>query len=103
MEYIEQIKNMQDIEIYAIVFIFMFTLWFIFNTKSYYYAKKRKIKNLHYFAKDGHSEAQADLAKRYHKGKDVVKSPRVAAFWYQKASFSGDKESKNYLQKILNR
>ena len=103
MEYIEQIKNIKDIELYAIAFLVVFTFWFIFNTMSYYYRKKREIKNLHYFAKSGHAEAQSNLAKCYNKGKDVVKSHRTAAFWYQKASFSGDEEAKDYMKKLLNK
>lgn len=102
MEYIEKIKNIEDIELYALIVLIFFTIWFIFNTFSYYYAKKRKIKNLHYFANVGNAEAQSDLAKRYQKGNDVLKSPRKAAFWYQKASFSGDEDAKTFLKKLLN-
>jgi TPR repeat protein len=103
MQYIEELKNIKDIELYALVFLVLFTMWFIYNTVNYYYARKRKIKNLHYFAKYGNAEAQSDLAKHYQKGEDVVKNPRKAAFWYQKASFSGDKDAKTFLEKLLNR
>jgi len=98
---IETIKNIEDIELYIIAALFMFMIWFIFNTKKFYYGEKRKLKNLHHFAKEGEVEAQQDLALRYHKGKMVKKSCGHAAFWYQKAAFSGDEKAKGYLQKFL--
>jgi len=81
----------------------VFIIWFSLNTKKFYYGEKRKIKNLHRFAKEGEIEAQSDLATRYRKGKQVKKDCQSAAFWYQKAAFSGDEEAKGYLEKFLDK
>jgi len=99
----ETIKNIEDLELYIIVGLFLFIIWFIFNTKKFYHGEKRKVKNLHRFAKEGEVEAQQDLALRYQKGKMVKKSCDHAAFWYQKAAFSGDEKAKGYLQKFLDK
>jgi len=93
-----EIKN---IELYLIVFLIVFIIWFIFNTRKFYFSEKRKIKNLHRFAREGEVEAQHDLAKRYQKGKQVRKNCQNAAFWYQKAAFAGDEKAKGYLQKFF--
>lgn len=98
MEYLEKIEH---IEIYIILVLFIFTVWFIFNTIKYYKGEKRKVKHLHRFAKEGESDAQHHLAKRYQKGYAVKKSCQKAAFWYQKASFSGDEDAKDSLEKML--
>jgi len=103
MEFLEKITTIENIELYAIVFVVVLLLWFILNTKKFYYGEKRKIKNLHRFAKEGEIEAQHNLAKRYHKGKQVRKDCQSAAFWYQKAAFSGDEEAKGYLQNFLDK
>jgi len=97
----ETIKNIEEIELYITAGLFIFILWFILNTKKFYHAEKRKVKNLHRFAREGEMEAQQDLAKHYQKGKIVKKSCAHAAFWYQKAAFSGDAKAKGYLQKFL--
>jgi len=99
----ETIKNIEDIELYIIVVLFLFIIWFVLNTKKFYHGEKRKIKNLHRFAKEGEVEAQQDLALRYQKGKTVKKNCDRAAFWYQKAAFSGDEKAKGYLQKFLDK
>ena len=88
-------------ELYIIVGLFFFILWFIFNTIKYYYGEKRKVKNLHRFAKKGEADAQHHLARHYQKGDMVKKNCEKAAFWYQKAAFSGDEEAKGSLQKFL--
>jgi TPR repeat protein len=103
LEIIKDIQNVKDIELYAIVALFLFIAWFIFNTKKFYHAEKRKVKNLHKFAREGEVKAQQDLAVRYQKGKMVKKSCDKAAFWYQKAAFSGDEKAKGYLQKFLDK
>jgi TPR repeat protein len=77
----------------------LFTLWFIRNTINYYYGEKRKLKHMHRFAKEGDVEAQQYLARKYRKGEMVKKSCDTAAFWYQKAAFSGDEEAKGFLEK----
>ena len=41
------------------------------------------------------------LQKRYQKGKQVKKSCEKAAFWYQKAAFSGDEKAKGHLEKFF--
>jgi len=95
--------NIENIELYIIVFLIVLLIWFSLDTKKYYYGEKRKIKNLHRFAKEGEKEAQSDLAKRYQKGDQVKKNCQNAAFWYQKAAFSGDKDAKGYLEKFLDK
>ena len=92
---------MENIELYSIVILFLFTLWFIGNTIKYYYGEKRKIKNLHRFAKEGDSTAQKNLAEYYQKGDIVKKDCEKSAFWYQKSVFSGNQEAKGHLQKFL--
>jgi len=92
---------MENIELYIIVTLIVFILWFTFDTKKYYYGEKRKVKNLHRFAKDDEVEAQQDLAKHYEKGIIVKKDLQKAAFWYQKAAFGGNDEARGYLEKFL--
>jgi TPR repeat protein len=98
---VKYIKNIENIELYIIVFLIVFLIWFIFNTKKFYHGEKRKVKNLHRFAKEGEVEAQRDLAIRYQKGKMVKKSCNNAAFWYNKAALSGDEKAKNHLKNFL--
>jgi len=94
---------MENFELYLIVGLVVFTLWFIFNTKKFYFGEKRKVQNLHRFAKEGEVEAQQELAEYYQKGKMVKQNCDKAAFWYQKAAFSGDEKAKGYLQKFLDK
>ena len=101
--FLEKIKDIGNIELYIIVFLIIFLIWFSFNTKKFYHSEKRKIKNLHRFAREGEVEAQHDLAKRYQKGKQVKRNCEKAAFWYQKAAFSGDEKAKGYLEKFLDK
>jgi len=100
MNIIETIKDLENMELYIIVGLFVFTIWFILNTVKYYKGEKRNVKHLHRFAKEGEVEAQHHLAKRYQKGNMVKKSSEKAAFWYQKAAFSGDSEAKGFLEKM---
>jgi len=100
-KYINMIKSIENLELYIIVFLMVFIIWYSFNTKKYYHGEKRKIKNLHRFAKEGELDAQSDLAKRYQKGKQVKKNCQRAAFWYQKAAFSGDEKAKGHLEKFF--
>lgn len=92
---------MENLELYIIAGLVVFLLWFIFNTKKFYYGEKRKVKNLHRFAKEGEVEAQQDLAQHYQKGEMVKQNCDQAAFWYQKAAFSGDEKAKGHLQKFI--
>lgn len=101
--YLTQFMNIENIELYLIVFLILFLIWFSFNTRKFYHGEKRKIKNLHRFAREGEADAQHDLAKRYQKGKQVKKNCQNAAFWYQKAAFSGDEEAKGYLQTFFDK
>ena len=94
-------ESMENIELYIIVGLFFFIIWFIFNTIKYYHGEKRKVKNLHRFAKEGEEDAQGSLARRYQKGDMVKKDCQKAAFWYQKADFSGNEEAKGSLEKFL--
>ena len=88
-------------ELYLLVVLFLFTLWFIRSTIRYYYGEKRKLKHMHRFAREGDLEAQQHLAKRYQKGDILPKSCERAAYWYQKAALSGDEEAKGFLEKFL--
>lgn len=105
VEYLNSIvkyfNTIENIELYLIVLLLFFTIWFIFNTIKYSRGEKRKVKNLHHFAKNGEVVAQHHLARHYEKGNMVKKNCEKAAFWYQKAAFSGDKEAKGHLQKFL--
>jgi TPR repeat protein len=93
--------HIENIELYCIVLLFFFTIWFIRNTIEHYKGEKRKIKNLHRFAKEGEMEAQHDLAKCYQKGKFVKKDCERAAFWYHSAALKGDEKAKGYLKDFL--
>lgn len=94
------LKDVENIELYIIVALIIFTVWFILNTIKHYKGEKRKVKHLHRFAKEGEAEAQHHLAKRYQKGFAVKKSCQKAAFWYQRAAFSGDPDAKELLEKV---
>ncbi len=100
MQSVEYLNDLENIELYMILAVSVFTIWFIFNTIKYYKGQKRKVKQLHRFAKEGEIEAQHSLAHRYRKGHAVKKSCQKAAFWYQKAAFSGDDDAKSFLEKI---
>lgn len=101
MNILEYLKELENVELYLIAVLFIFTIWFIFNTIKYYKGEKRNVKHLHRFAKEGEVEAQNNLAKRYHKGNMLKKSSQRAAFWYQKASFSGDDNAREFLETIM--
>jgi len=100
---LESIQNIENIELYLIVFLIIFIIWFSLDTKKFYHGEKRKIKNLHRFAREGEAKAQSELGRRYQKGKQVQKNCQNAAFWYQKAAFSGDDDAKGYLEKFLDK
>jgi len=101
MQIVEYFNHLENMELYIIVGLFVFTVWFILNTIKYYKGEKRTVKHLHRFAKEGEVEAQQHLAHRYHKGHVVKKNCEKAAFWYQKAAFSGDNDARNFLEKML--
>jgi TPR repeat protein len=101
MKVLEFFKSIEDIELYLIPVLIVFILWFMRNTVKYYKGEKRKIKNLHRFAKEGEKESQYKLAQRFQKGNMVKRSCHDAAFWYQKAAFSGDKDARSMIDKIL--
>jgi TPR repeat protein len=99
----EDFTNIEDIELYLIIVLIVFTLWFMRNTVKYYKGEKRKIKHLHRFAKEGEKESQYKLAQRFQKGNMVKRSCNDAAYWYQRAAFSGNEDAKNKINKILKR
>ena len=101
MQFIEKITDIENIELYLILFLFVFIVWFIRNTIKHYRGEKRKVRNLHRFAKEGEVEAQHDLAKRYHKGDFVKKNCDRAAFWYHSAALKGDEKAKGHLENFL--
>ncbi|WP_373028982.1 hypothetical protein [Sulfurovum sp.] len=103
MQILEYFKDVENIELYIILALSVFTVWFIFNTIKYYKGEKRKVKHLHRFAKEGEVEAQQHLAERYYKGYAVKKNCQKAAFWYQKAAFSGNDDARSFLEKMLNK
>ncbi len=100
MNFIDNIKAIDNIELYAILVLTIFTIWFIYSTVRYYIAQKRIVKHLHRFAKEGEANSQYELAKRYLDGKTVKKSCHNAAFFSQKASFSGNEDAKLFLEDI---
>jgi len=79
----------EDIELYALIGLFIFTVWFIVNTIKYYYGEKRKIRHLHRFAKEGERDAQYRLAKRYQKG-DMVKKPKATFRLFLRGTVAGE-------------
>jgi len=90
-----------DIELYAIVVLMIFLWWFIKNTIKFYHGEKKRVKNLHKFAKAGEVESQIELGEHYQKGRVVKKSCDRAAYWYNRAALSGDEDAQGYLQKFL--
>lgn len=92
---------MENIELYIILLLIIIIIWFVNNTVKFYIGQKRKVKNLHRFAREGEIDAQHDLARHYHKGEIVKRDYQKAAFWYQKAAFKGDEKSKQYLDMFL--
>jgi len=94
---------MENIELYIIVALVVIIIWFILNTIKYYYGERRKVKNLHRFAKEGEVESQHKLAQKYQKGDVVKKDCQRAAFWYQRAAFKGDKEAKGHLKSFFDK
>jgi TPR repeat protein len=76
-------------------------IWFIRNTIKFYHGEKRRVKNLHKFAKEGEVESQVELGKHYQKGNVVKKSCNRAAYWYNRAALSGDEEAKGYLEDFM--
>jgi len=101
MKLLDTVQNIENIELYVLVFLAIFTLWFIVDTVKYYKGEKRKVKHLHRFAREGESISQYELAKRYAKGQAVRKSCQNAAYLLQKAAFAGDKNAQKFLNKIL--
>ena len=101
MKFLDNLKELENLELYILLALFVFTVWFIRNTIKYYKGEKRNVKHLHRFAKEGEVEAQNHLSKRYHKGDMVKKSSQNAAFWSQKASFAGDADAKEFLETII--
>jgi len=96
----EKAQEIENIELYIIVGLFFFTLWFIRNTFKFYKGEKRKIKQLHRFSREGESLSQYELAKRYAKGQTVKKSQHNAEFFSQKSALLGNKEAKELLDEI---
>jgi len=93
---------MQNIQLYLIVILIVVIVFFVIDAVKYYKSQKRKIKNLHRFAKNGEKEAQRKLAKYYENGDNMVmKNKNKAAYWYQNAAFLGDKLAKKELKKYL--
>lgn len=96
----EYFGSSEAFELYMIAALLLVILWLILNTFRFYKSEKRKVRHLHRFAKEGEADAQHSLAQRYHKGNAVKKNCQKAAFWYQKAAFSGKDDAKFFLDKI---
>jgi TPR repeat protein len=90
-----------NIELYVIIFVLFLLIWLIKDTIKFYYGEKRRVKNLHRFAKEGEIESQIELGKHYQKGKVVKKNCDRAAYWYNRAALSGDKEAKSHLEEFM--
>jgi TPR repeat protein len=97
------LENIENPELYIIVFLILFILWFMRNTVKFYKGEKRKVKHLHRFAKEGEEESQYKLAQRFQKGDMVKKSCNDAAYWYQRAAFSGNEDAKEKIDKFLDK
>ena len=95
------LEYFENIELYLIIVLIVFILWLMRNTVKYYKGEKRKIKHLHRFAKEGEEDSQYKLAQRFQKGNMVKRSCNDAAYWYQRAAFSGNQDAKNKINKIL--
>jgi TPR repeat protein len=91
---------MEKLELYLIVIIIVILIALVLNTIKYYKGEKRKVKNLHRFAKDGERDAQKDLAKHYEEGYIVKKDTKKAAFWHLKASITEKQISKAPLSNL---
>ncbi len=103
-QWIEMLKEAVangEMELYLFLALLLFTLWFIRSTVKYYFGEKRKLRQMHRFAREGDLEAQQHLARRYRKGDMLPKSCERAAYWYQKAALSGDEEAKGFLETFL--
>lgn len=103
MKVLEFFKSIEDMELYLIPVLIVFILWLMRNTVKYYKGEKRKIKHLYRFAKEGEKESQYKLAQRFQKGNMVKRSCNDAAYWYQRAAFSGNEDAKSKIGKILKR
>lgn len=90
-----------EMELYLFIALLLFTLWFIRSTVKYYFGEKRKLRQMHRFAREGELKSQQELAQRYRKGDMLPKSCERAAYWYQKAALSGDEEAKGFLKTFL--
>jgi hypothetical protein len=73
IEILGSIGNTENIELYFILFLSLFTLWFIVNTVKYYKSKRRKLKPWHRFSREDAILSQYELAKRYAKNQEVQK------------------------------
>ncbi len=89
---------MKNFELYIIIILLAMIVWILYDSIKHYRGLKRKLKNLHYFAKEGEVRSQNQLAKHYQRGEMVKKDCQKAAFWYQKAAFKGDREARNHLK-----
>jgi len=98
LAWLKSLTEMGDIEVILFAVLALFTLWFIRNTINYYHGEKRKLKHMHRFAREGDVEAQQYLAHKYRKGEIVKRNCEQAAFWYQKAAFSGDEDARGFLK-----
>jgi len=98
---IEHVGKIENMEVSIFLLLLLFTLWFIRNTVKYYQGEKKALKRMYRFAKEGEVQSQYQLAKRYQEGNAVRKSCNQAAFWYQKAAFSGDKKAQEHLKYFL--
>ena len=92
---------MKDIELYSIIVLGILTLWLIINTFTFARGRKKIVKNLHRYAKEGELEAQSKLAACYDKGDVVIQDSLKASFWYQKAAFINDDRASTKLNAIL--
>jgi len=92
---------MKNIELYLIIILIIVIIGLIVSTIRFYRGEKRKVKNLHRFAKEGEIVAQNRLAKCYQEGDMVMKNCQKAAFWYQRAAFAGDDNAKGHLKNFF--
>jgi len=91
---------MQDFELYAVAVLFVTTLWLIIHTVRYYRGKRRLLKRMKRFAKEGDGEAGFFVAEEYRKGDVIKKNCPQARFWYHKAALDGNEEAKERLDML---
>jgi TPR repeat protein len=89
--------NMANAELYLTAVVFVVTIGMIIHTVRYFKGKRRLLKHMKRFAKEGDGDAGLFVADEYRKGDVVKKNCDGARFWYHKAALDGNEEAKKRL------